>query len=228
MKNLRTIASLLTLISFCFIAGGSFDGDDLLFIFILILVGIPISYLGMHLDDKRAEKEQKALEEKKKEMEKENSAKLKMLKASFANVTKVVNYDHKKFIIIDEHKEIIMINETLLKFRDIIDYTISDNSQIIHSATISNTSTNTGSMLGRSIVGGVVGGGIGAMIGGSTAKKTTITQGGTSTTSHDYKICVTIDSISNPTIMIELGNDEEHLREIESLLCIIVTRNNKK
>lgn len=232
MKNLRTIASLFTLISFCLIAGGSFDGDDMIFLLILIIVGIPAFLLASHLDEernkKKAEKEKQEREEKERKKKIENDAQLETLKKSFVNVTKVVNYEHKKFIIIDESKENIMINEKLLKFHDIIDYSISDNSQVIHSSTVSRTSSNTGSMLGRTIVGGVVGGGVGAIIGGSTANKTTITEGGISNTRHNYKISITINDIANPTQTIELGNNEKYLREIESLLRIIVNRNQTK
>lgn len=225
MKKTRSIVSLLVLVSFCFIAGGSFNGDDIA----IVLILIPLFGIAYFLDNERnknkAFKEELKRKQEEKKKKEENDKKLEILKSSFSNITKIVNYKHNKFIIIDEHEETIMIDEQTLKFKDIIDYTISDNSQIIHSATISNTSTDTGSLIGRSIVGGVVGGGVGAMIGGSTANRTTITQGSTSTTSHNYKICVTINSLSNPTITIELGDNEKHLREIESLLCIIVTRN---
>lgn len=227
MKNPRTIISLLILISFCIIAGGSFDKGD--FIFILLL--IPFLLLAMFLDNernkKKAEKRNRELEEKEENRKKENENKLTTLKTSFKNVTKVVNYDYEKFIIIDEYEENIMLNEKLYNFRDIIDYAISDNSQVIYSSTISKTSSDTGSMLRRTIVGGVVGGGIGAIIGGSTASKTTVTEGGVSSTRHDYKISITINDLSNPVQRIELESNEQHLREIESLLRIIVTRNKK-
>ena len=73
MKKTRSIVSLLVLVSFCFIAGGSFNGDDIA----IVLILIPLFGIAYFLDNERnknkafKEELKRKQEEKKKKEQKE-------------------------------------------------------------------------------------------------------------------------------------------------------------
>lgn len=173
-------------------------------------------------DKLQQRKEAILLQEKKK---RENEYKLSELNYKFnVPITKTINYSLNQYILVSEEKSLIMINERIYPFRDIINFSLSDNSIEIFSPTISKTKTNTGSMVGRAIVGGVLTGGAGAIIGGVTAGKTTETTGGTSHTKHNYTLLVTVNNLSNPIERIYLGEKIEFANELCSLFSVIISR----
>ena len=170
--------------------------------------------------------EEKIKKQKEIEDQERNKNKLEELKSTFnAPITKVINYDIQKYVFISEEKSLIMLNEHIYHFKEILDFTLSDNSVVVFTPTTSKTTTNTGSMLGRAIVGGVLTGGVGAVIGGATASQTTQTSEGTSHTKHDYTLVITVNNLSNPVENIHIGSSENYAREISSILSIIVSRN---
>ncbi len=161
---------------------------------------------------------------------------------SFGKVSKeIFFYDSERIDIIDpeitdrvfifEDKSIIILNGKPINFKDIIAFKLTDDEHIIYqnSETTFKTSTSTGSIIGRAIIGGVLLGGVGAIIGGATAKKntTTISTPQNSIVYHDYKIYITINSLTDPQIVLELDYHENAINEIVSVLSIILDRNKK-
>lgn len=132
--------------------------------------------------------------------------------------------NRKKRLYVNEKDQILFIHGTGYKFKDILSYTVQDNSQTIHSGGTSTTKTNTGSMLGRAAVGGALFGNVGAVIGGTTASKTTEYSDTYSTEIHHYNVIITVNSISSPMVTVDLGSDQELMNKLSSVLTVILSR----
>ena len=221
-KYFKSILSAVILTIFLLAAGGSSEGEIAFwFISMIALFIIMVIYQLVNSSEEEKIKKQKEIEDQER-----NKNKLEELKSTFnAPITKVINYDIQKYVFISEEKSLIMLNEHIYHFKEILDFTLSDNSVVVFTPTTSKTTTNTGSMLGRAIVGGVLTGGVGAVIGGATASQTTQTSEGTSHTKHDYTLVITVNNLSNPVENIHIGSSENYAREISSILSIIVSRN---
>lgn len=162
------------------------------------------------------------------EIERENEKKLAELKYRFnAPITYIVNYSMNQYVLVSEEKSLIMINEHIYAFSDIIEFSLSDNSIEVFSPMISKTKTDSGSMVGRAIIGGALTGGVGAIIGGVSAKKTTETTGGTSHTEHNYTLIITVNNLSNPIEKIHIGEHIDYANELCSVFVVILNRNQK-
>lgn len=221
-KYFKSILSAVILTIFLLAAGGSSEGEIAFwFISVIALFIIMVIYQLVNSSKEEKIKKQKEIEDQER-----NKNKLEELKSTFnAPITKVINYDIQKYVFISEEKSLILLNEHIYHFKEILDFTLSDNSVVVFTPTTSKTTTNTGSMLGRAIVGGVLTGGVGAVIGGATASQTTQTSEGTSHTKHDYTLVITVNNLSNPVENIHIGSSENYAREISSILSIIVSRN---
>ncbi len=245
-KNMykKKILSIIAVIVFALLAGASDESTPYVVLGLFVVLCIWGAIYGFSEQQKEKE-ERKAKEEKRKQdeeyqlqlaeqKEKEKEKKYNELTAMISSPDKVIEYDYDHYIMVNESTSQIMLNEHIYKFKDIINYTMSDNATVIqkHSGgEISSTSsTDTGSMLGRAVVGGVLAGGVGAAIGGSTAKREiTSSVAPTTTTSstiHDYLIAVTVNSLSNPIERLSLGEDGGNTNEICALLSVIISRNN--
>ena len=224
-KYFKSILSAVILTIFLLAADGSSEGEVIIGTTALIVGALIMIILIISSNSEDNTRKEKIKQQREKAQER-NKNKLEELTSTFnAPITKVINYDIKKFVFISEEKSLIMLNEHIYHFKEILDFTLSDNSVVVFTPTTSKTTTNTGSMLGRAIVGGVLTGGVGAVIGGATASQTTQTSEGTSHTKHDYTLVITVNNLSNPVENIHIGSSENYAREISSILSIIVSRN---
>ena len=130
-----------------------------------------------------------------------------------------------------EQSQIVIFTKEIIPFSKIIGYNLTDN-QVTISENVgyeSKTTTSTGSMIGRAVVGGVLTGGIGAVIGATTAKKNTVTtpiqDNVVASVTHDFKIYVNLNDLSNPTKIICVGHNTDTAYQIANILNIIVERN---
>ncbi len=240
----KKFLSIIAVIVFAILASASIDSTDItifLVIFGLLMVGGIIAAIITNKENEKAEQEKKekrrideeyrlALAERK---EAERAKKYNKLTTLMSSPGKVIEYDYDHYVMVNENTSQIMLNEHVYNFKDIINYTLSDNTTVIqkHSGgeITSTSSTDTGSMLGRAVVGGVLAGGVGAAIGGSTAKRETTSSVAPSTTTsstiHDYLIAVTVNSLSKPIERLRLGEDGSNTNEICALLSVIISRN---
>ena len=240
----KKFLSIIVVIVFALLAGASIDGTDITIFFILLGVLIVGGIIAGIVENNKKEKEAQEKAEKKKKDEEyrlilaeqkevERKKKYNKLTALMSSPNKIIGYDYDHYIMVNESTSQIMLNEHIYNFKDIINYTMSDNTTVIqkHSGgnITSTSSTDTGSMLGRAVVGGVLAGGVGAAIGGSTAKRETTSSvtptTTTSSTIHDYLIAVTVNSLSNPIERLRLGEDGRNTNEICALLSVIISRN---
>lgn len=197
----------------------------------LILLIIDIVKRLNHYYDKEILKEKKELEKQEQEERETQIQEMKRynnLIAKIQNPTKIIQYG-KEYVMVNEPQSLILLNEHVFNFKDIINYNLTDNSTTIqhHNTGTATTKTSTKSMVGRAIVGDVLMGGAGAMAGALTAKKNTEIHLGdtTSTTKHDYTIVVNVNSISNPVERLHLGEEGKIANEILGVLSVITTRN---
>ena len=63
---------------------------------------------------------------------------------------------------------------------------------------------------------------------GTTARKETITIQGDDVEVHDYTIFININSITNPSVKIHVGNSEEIAHELSGLINVKITQNKEK
>lgn len=141
-----------------------------------------------------------------------------------------INYRGGRFYVF-EQSQVVILSTQVIPFSKIIGYNLADN-QVTISENVryeSKTTTSTGSMLGRAVVGGVLTGGVGAVIGAATARKNTITtpmqENVVTSVTHDFKIYVNLNDLSNPTIIISVGHNSDTAYKIANILNIIVERN---
>lgn len=163
--------------------------------------------------------------------------KLQSIYETIGGVDVSIDYDsqEERRVVVNEKNKIIVVDEEVFDWCDIISFEVKDNSVVCTSSftkpSLATTTTDTGSMLGRAVVGGLVSGGIGAVIGGATASKTTTIKNGTTTTTskttHDYSINITVNRIKNPIIVIKLGPDENKTDQLAGVLAVIINQNNQ-
>lgn len=191
---------------------------------------------------KKAEERKKAeiasMEAKKKKIirvKEEYESKIKSLESSYGELTKEIRYQNFKsgynypqiddMIYVFESTSIIMIDCKAISFKEILGFNVYDNSTVIYSGQTAVTKSSTGSSLGRAVVGGVLLGGVGAIIGGTTGKKETVLSEQTSSVNHSYTIVININDLTTPLIKLSLGDRQELVQEISSILTIICERN---
>lgn len=156
-----------------------------------------------------------------------NLSRISQLKKEYGPLTKEIkiidkNIEFDNKILLFESSEIVVIQNKTYKFSDIIKCDIVDKQHEVKDI-ISMTKVSQGNSIGRAVVGGVIGGGVGAVIGGVTAKKKT-SANERILIIHNYEICLTLNNLSNPQIIIKLGDDEIKTREIAAIFSIIIER----
>lgn len=138
-------------------------------------------------------------------------------------------YDINTHVMLFESSQIIRIKAQEYKFSDILGYSLVDDATSKTITTSTGTAkTSTGSMLGRAVVGGVLTGGLGAVAGAATAKKN-ISDNATSqtTTMHNYTLYINVNSLQEPTISLNLGNDVSIAQKLAGAVNVIIERNNE-
>lgn len=138
-------------------------------------------------------------------------------------------YDINTHVMLFESSQIIRIKAQEYKFSDILGYSLVDDATSETITTSTGTAKNsTGSMLGRAVVGGVLTGGLGAVAGAATAKKN-ISDNATSqtTTMHNYTLYINVNSLQEPTISLNLGNDVSIAQKLAGAVNVIIERNNE-
>lgn len=176
---------------------------SIIFISILILVGFIV--LIFHTI--------KVSKEKREEFNKWK----KELEVRYGETTIVIQNDiyedkHNCILVFDCRK-IIIINEIIYVYNEILDFNINDQKSY-------KTSTSTGSMLGRALVGGVLTGGVGALIGGATAEKNT------TVSDEEYKVNIFVKRMATPLITVTTKYLPV-VNKISAVLRNIIDSNNK-
>lgn len=130
-------------------------------------------------------------------------------------------------ILVFENKNLLWINGTYIPFDQLIGCSLYDNSNKDNFPLTTTTKTDIGDMIGRAVVGGVICGEMGSIIGASTAKKEsqTVYNNSSTNTQHDYTVIINVNSISNPTIELLIGDKQRIAIDIIGLLNVIISRN---
>ena len=144
-------------------------------------------------------------------------------KEKYGEGHKVIDRGLKLYINEDLRKIYMKVKE--YNFSDILSFSVQDNAQTIYSGSTSTARTNNGSMFGRAAVGGLVAGNVGAVIGGATASKTIETSDSISSIMHNYSIVVTVNSLSSPMVTLKIGEDQNLMNQVRSILTVIINRN---
>lgn len=186
---------------------------------IFIMTGIPKPSVEMN---SKMLKESGMTVEDQREIEKLKKKEIEQLKIKkYGEGYISLGYD----IFVNDNTKKIFIGTNIYDFKDILDFSVKDNSVTIHSASTSTAKTNTGSMIGRAAVGKVLFGNVGAVIGGATASKIIEHSETKSTVSHDYSVIITVNNIASPTEIIRLRKNETALNKIVATLTIILKGN---
>jgi len=212
---------------------------EVLIIGIIGLIIIINGICGVLFNDKKAnilleiskinEKQYKAEENNfRRKVINKNATRISQLKKEYGLLTKEIKIEahsneFENKILLFESSGVIVIQNKTYKFSDIIKYEVVDKSIESRKVTTS-TKTSTGNTIGRAVVGGVIGGGVGAIIGGATAKKNTTSEESVNIV-HNYEVRVTINSLSNPQIIIRIGNNEIKTKEIATIFEVLIGRN---
>lgn len=143
------------------------------------------------------------------------------------NLSSYIQYNISTRVLVYEQSGTIIIKLKEYKFSDILGYSLVDDATSETITTSTGTAkTSTGSMLGRAVVGGVLTGGLGAVAGAATAKKNisdnAISQ---TTTTHRYTLYINVNSLQEPTIVLEIGNNASKAQKLAGVINVIVERN---
>lgn len=131
--------------------------------------------------------------------------------------------------IVFENRRIIMVYGEKYAFSDILGYSLIDDATSTTIATSTGTAkTSTGGAVGRAILGGLIGGGVGAMAGATTANKGFENYTTSETTArHKFKIYININSLKNPTVKLDIGDNENIAYTVANTLNVIIERNKR-
>ena len=234
MKKIFIIVFSLLFISSCYDYSGEFDGFSTFFLVVFIVIFVII--VAALATSGPSKKDIKMVEDWK---EKERIAENKYIEtknqfmSKYGELTKEImcncsewmeseEYLAKKFqILFFEESKTVVINNSPLRFEDIISCELKDNETIIGQSSV--TKTSTGSILGRAVVGGILGGGIGAVIGGLTAKQNTVSDEGM--VEHNFIVNLIVNRIDSPSISLCFYENEDNAREAYSVFCVLIERN---
>lgn len=232
----KSILSLLILLVFAVIGGGSFEKDGSLSAWVYIVLAILLAILiyGVNWDNKRKKEMEIKRKENQRKKEEELKEKRKIYEEKQQAFINTNGTPDKSIIIKDldlnseihvyEKSQKIFILGKEYSFQDIISCTLSDNSRIVKGKMTAVTKSKTGNVIGRSIVGDVLAGPAGAIIGGSTADRHTEFIQEDDKTIHDYTVIININSISEPIIRINTGWRGKLANEIVGLMNVIISR----
>lgn len=164
-------------------------------------------------------------EEKKKQLlqQEEETRKLEIEKYGEGSLV----LDRSRGIYVNENTEKLYLYCNEYNFKDILSFTVQDNSQTIHSGGQAITTTDTGSMMRRAAVGGALFGDEGRIVGAATATQVTTFSPTVSSLHHHYVIVVTVNNISSPMVVVDLGGDQVMMSMLSSTLTVIINRNKK-
>ncbi len=204
-------------------------------ILVVIVVGSCI-FSSIQANEERTRRNQKAEERRKHLQEKEAEQKriyeleIQSLVDKFGSCSACVSLRSNLTITSDlfifEDSRMIVLYGNEYKFSDILGFSLVDDatSETITTST-GDAKTSTGSMIGRAVVGGVLTGGLGAVAGAATAKKNIATNATSqTTTTHKYTVYVNVNSLSNPTVTIRIGDDSQKAYKLANLFNVIIAR----
>lgn len=143
------------------------------------------------------------------------------------NLSTWSEYNLSTRILIFEQSGIIIIKSKEYRFSDILGYSLVDDvtSETITTST-GTAKTSTGSMIGRAVVGGVLTGGLGAVAGAATAKKNTSDNATSQTTTmHKYTLYINVNSLQEPTLSLQIGNNVAKAQKLAGIINVIIERN---
>lgn len=117
------------------------------------------------------------------------------------------------------------IQESIQKpmpFDFLISCEVTDDATVIHGGGVSTTKTSKLEMITRGVVGGALFGKVGALAGAMTANTSTETTFNSDKIIHNYRIHLTLNDFSCPLLTLELGNSELQMRQVSSVLKLIL------
>lgn len=218
-----------------------------MFLLILVGIGIVVFFIWLMRTDAQLEKEKaekQKLEEEHEAWNREwdarseayDSAKadaLAEMEAKWGKCTKDIFVDYsEKFTLADrvfvfEEAEKIVLGGNAYDFKDMIGFSLVNNSKTIYNAyTTARSQKDLGKIVARGVVGKMVAGDVGAVIGGLSADdEYEYDTEYDSEVENEYKIYVNVDSISAPTVLLVIGNNEDDAYETANLLNVIIRRN---
>lgn len=187
-------------------------------------------------DKERHEAWQKEYEAKEEAYRNARTAALEEMEAKWGRCTKDIFVNRSQIFTLKdrvyafEEAEKIILGGNAYDFKDVIGVSLVNHSKTIYNAyTTGSSQKDLGNMIGRGLVGKMIGGNVGAAIGAMSAEdELDYETEYESEVENDYKVYVNIDSISTPTVTIEIGENEDDAYEITNLLNVIIRRNSIK
>jgi hypothetical protein len=120
----------------------------------------------------------------------------------------------------------VLIKGKEIPMADVISVELNNNSTVIKGTTTYETVTDTSDMLGRAGLGYLLDGKVGEHIGATTAARKTIVKTTPDRIKNHYIVAITVNSISNPIIEIDMGSYKKKLAdELYAVFSVIVNRN---
>ena len=136
-------------------------------------------------------------------------------------ISKAFNYAHEKFIFVSEVESLIMVDGFSFKFEQLLACDCNDD-QRVYRNTVTEEKKKQSSFLDY-----MINTDVGRIVDAINAPVTR-TVNSESMTFHDYTLKLTLNSLSNPYLLIRLGGNEEMKDCIKGVFDVIIHRNRKK
>lgn len=138
-----------------------------------------------------------------------------------APISKAFNYAHERFIFVSEVESLIMVDGITFSFSQLLSCDLEDNQRNF------STTTMTEEKQSSSYLDWMINTDAGRIVDAINAPVTRNVNT-ESVIYHNYTLKLTLDSLSNPYLLIHLGDNEEKKNSIKSVFDVIIHRNRKQ
>lgn len=218
MKSLITLAIVALIVGICIYYPENVDDILILGFHILVIwVIIRVFFYNPIIEKRQAAK----LKDYRDYLIRSNKEMGEQLVKQFnAPISKFINYSHCQYVLISEEKSLVMVNDVIFSFDQLVKCTVQDDDRQLTN-TISEEKKVKSSFLFD-----VINTDVGRIVNAINAPKIIKSQSNTRTL-HDYTIVLTLDSITNPILRINVGDDNEMMNKLKGMFDVIKHRNQK-
>lgn len=215
MKKLIKAAAIILVIGVV-VTPSEYTGEIVKYVVLGLAVCLLIQYLCDRLEKKR--KDNKFREYREHMIRANREAGEQMAKLFDAPISKTVNYAHERYVFISEPKSLIMVDGVTFGFEQLLSCEFYDDSKVISNTTTRSEKEKPSRL--RYMLNFDVNRIVSAVNAPTTSYSCT-----SSVTSHDYKLKLTLNSLTNPYILIRLGDDDEAKNYLKGIFDVIIHMN---
>ena len=142
------------------------------------------------------------------------------------------NFKYINYVRVYEQTKVIVVNDIVLYFNDIISCDLQDTTSVIHGKSIISSTSKNSNVLKSAIIGGAIAGPLGAAVGAGAFGQKNVSGEIThekDTVNHKYVLTIFIKSLTMPQLELNFGNDGKIAKQTYALInAILAIMNDSK